>query len=76
MKNPMPKTHYRAALKHFGLTQGRAGWLFNGKSRTSGRRWAVQGAPYYAALILALMHEYDITPEDIERIGAKWRKGK
>jgi hypothetical protein len=36
----------------------------------------VQGAPFPVALILALMREYKITPDEIERIGAPWRKGK
>ena len=74
MKHPLSKKAYREALAEFGLTQGYAGWLFNGKSKTSGRRWAVQGAPFSTALIIALMREYKIPPEEVERIGAPWRK--
>ena len=47
----------------FGLTQGRAGLLFNGKSRDSGRRWAAAGAPYHVALIITIMREYELLPD-------------
>jgi hypothetical protein len=54
---------YREALREFGLTQGRAGLLFNGKSRGSGRRWAAAGAPYHVALIITIMREYELLPD-------------
>jgi hypothetical protein len=70
----MSPKQYRAALAEFQLTQGRAGWLFGGKTMTSGRRWAAEGPPYSVSLVLALMREYDVTPEDIELLGARWRR--
>lgn len=73
MVPPMSAETYRAALRRFGLTQGEAGWLFGGKSRTSGRRWAAEGAPYAVAVILTMMREHDITPAEVEQYGARWR---
>ena len=70
----MPGKQYKAALERYGITQGQASWLFNGKSRTSGRRWAAEGAPYTVALMIAVMDYYGITPDDIEELGAPWRK--
>lgn len=74
MKYPMTRKEFRAALDEFKLTQGRAAWLFTGKSDRSGRRWAVEGAPYHVALIIALMQEFELTPEHIQALGAKWRR--
>jgi len=70
----MSSKQYKAALKHYGLTQGHAAWLFNGKTRDSGRRWAAEGAPYHVALLLSLMYRCRLTPDDIEEVGAIWRK--
>lgn len=74
MKYPMSRKEYRAALEEMDLTQGRAAFLFNGKSSRSGRRWASEGAPYHVALIIALMQEFELTPEHIEALGRKYRK--
>ena len=74
MNYPMTKKEYRAALEEWELTQGRAAWLFNGKSDRSGRRWAAEGAPYHVALIISLMQEFELTPEHIEALGRKYRK--
>jgi hypothetical protein len=74
MKYAMNKREYRAALDEWDLTQERAAWLFNGKSARSGRRWANEGAPFHVALIIALMQEFELTPEHIEALGARWRK--
>jgi hypothetical protein len=71
---PMTAQQYRKALQEFELTQGRAGWLFGGKTLASGRRWAAEGPPYHVSLILTLMREYGIDPEDIEELGARWRR--
>lgn len=65
---------YKRALAHYRLTQGQASWLFNGKTRSSGRRWAAEGAPFHVALLLRVMHRYGLTPKDIERCGARYRK--
>jgi len=70
----MSKREYRAFLEEHELTQGRAAWLFNGKSDRSGRRWAGEGAPYHVALIIAMMQEFELTPEYIEALGRKYRK--
>ena len=74
MKYPMTRKEYRAALEEMELTQAKAAWLFNGKSDRSGRRWASEGAPYHVALIIALMQEFELTPEHIEALGRKYRK--
>ena len=74
VKPPMSARTYRLALKRYVLTQGQASWLFGGKTRLSGRRWAAEGAPYSVALTIGLMDEYDISPEDIQRIGKPWRR--
>lgn len=74
MKYPMSKKEYRAALEEWDLTQAKAAWLFNGKSDRSGRRWASEGAPYHVALIIALMQEFELTPEHIEALGRKYRR--
>jgi hypothetical protein len=74
MQYPMTRKQYREALEEFGLTQGRAAWLFNGKSVASGRRWAAEGAPYHVALIITMMRELKLHPDDIEEYGRKWRK--
>jgi hypothetical protein len=73
---PMSAKQYKAALADFKLSQSRAGWIFGGKSRESGRLWPSEGAPYYVALIIALMRKYDLTPDDIEELGAPFRKKK
>lgn len=75
-KRPMSAEQYKAALADFGLSQPRAGWIFGGKSQASGRLWPAEGAPYYVALIISLMRMYDITPDDIEEIGAPFRTEK
>lgn len=72
----MTSQQYRKALARYNLTQGDAGWLFGGKTRTSGRRWAAEGVPFHVALILTLMDELNLSPDDIENYGAKWRKRK
>ena len=79
MKNnnrPMSAKQYRAALEYFGLTQPRAGWIFGGKSKDSGRLWPAEGAPYQVAMIIALMHRYSITPDELEELGTVFRKGR
>ena len=73
MAYSMTKDEYLSALKELGVTQQRAAWLFNGKSTRSGRRWAREGAPYHVALIIALMQEFELTPEHIEALGRQWR---
>ena len=70
----MDNTEYRAALEEMGLTMTRAAWLFNGKTGRSGRRWGKQGAPFHVALIISMMQEFNLTPEYIEAMGARWRK--
>jgi hypothetical protein len=70
----MSKKEYRAALEDMNLTQGRAAYLFNGKSDRSGRRWASEGAPFAVALIIALMQEFELEPEHIEALGRRYRK--
>jgi hypothetical protein len=70
----MSKKEYRAALEELELSQGRAAWIFGGKSGRSGRRWANEGAPYAVALVITLMQEFELTPEHIEAIGARFRK--
>jgi hypothetical protein len=74
MLYPMTKQEYRRVLKDYELTQARAAWLFNGKSDRSGRRWATEGAPYHVALIVELMREFQLTPEDIETLGRKYHR--
>jgi hypothetical protein len=71
---PMSAKQYKAALADFKLSQSRAGWIFGGKSKDSGRLWPSEGAPYYVALIISLMRLYGITPDDIEEIGAQFRR--
>lgn len=71
---PMTPKQYKAALERFEMTQGQASWLFNGKTKTSGRRWAAEGAPYHVALLIALMDHFGITAEDLEVIGKPWRR--
>jgi hypothetical protein len=73
MANAMNREEYLSALKELGVSQQRAAWLFNGKSARSGRRWAREGAPYHVALIIALMQEFELTPEHIEALGRQWR---
>ena len=72
----MPAARSRDAIKRLGLTQAQAAWLFAGKSRQSGRRWATEGAPYAVALLLDLMEQCDINPETIEAMGQRWRQDK
>lgn len=72
-KRPMSADDYRQALASLELTQSRAGYLFGGKTMASGRNWALEGAPYHVALLLELMWMYDLTADDIDEIGAKWR---
>ena len=74
VKPPMSARLYRNALERYVLTQGQASWLFGGKTKLSGRRWAQEGAPYSVALTIGLMDEYGISPEDIQRIGKPWRR--
>jgi hypothetical protein len=71
----MDKTEYNKALNKLGLEPATAAWLFNGKSVRSGRRWAQQGAPYHVALLIALMQQFELSPEDIRQIGAPWLRG-
>jgi hypothetical protein len=73
--NMSPK-QYRDALARYGLTQGEAGWLFGGKSRESGRRWAAEGPPYHVALLLTLMQHRDISPTYVEKIAMLLHKKK
>jgi hypothetical protein len=73
-EQPMSAAAYRKALASLELSQGRAGWLFGGKTQTSGRHWAAVGAPYHVALLLRLMKLYDLTPDDIDEIGAPYRR--
>jgi hypothetical protein len=73
-EQPMSAAAYRKALASLEISQGRAGWLFGGKTQTSGRHWAAVGAPYHVALLLRLMKLYDLTPDDIDEIGAPYRK--
>jgi hypothetical protein len=73
---PMSAKQYKAALADFKLSQSRAGWIFGGKSKDSGRLWPSEGAPYAVALIIALMRKFDLTPDDIEELGAPFRRKK
>lgn len=73
-KRPMSAAQYKAALADFKLSQSRAGWIFGGKSQNSGRLWPSEGASYQVALIIALMRKFDLTPDDIEELGAPFRK--
>lgn len=72
----MTGNQYKKALAQFGLTQGQASWLFAGKSKTSGRRWAADGAPYYVALLLSIMFAYNLKPSDLEELGKEWRPAR
>jgi len=72
----MSPKQYRDALARYGLTQGEAGWLFGGKSRDSGRRWAAEGPPYHVALLLTLMQQRHISPQYVAKIGAPLRGEK
>ena len=72
----MSSKQYREALQRLKLTQAHAAWLFNGKSRASGRRWAQEGAPYHVALLLTIMRERHISAKAVEHYGAQWRKEK
>ena len=74
MSYPMSPKQYQAALDEFKLSQGEASLIFGGKSNRSGRRWARDGAPYHIALLISVMREYKIMVEDIEALGARWRK--
>lgn len=74
MSRPMSAKQYKAALADFKISQSYAGWIFGGKSKDSGRLWPAEGAPYYVAVIISLMRIYNITPEEIEEIGAPFRK--
>lgn len=76
LQYPMTKEQYRAALEEFELSQAHAAWLFNGKSKASGRRWATEGAPFSTALIITMMRVFELTPGDIEHFGRQWRKRK
>jgi hypothetical protein len=76
MDYPMSRTQYRQALADFGITQGYAAWIFGGKSRFSGRRWAAEGAPYAVALVISMMRDLKLKPEDIEKYGEPWRNKK
>jgi hypothetical protein len=71
----MDKSEYLAALNELGVSSQKVAWLFTGKSRRSGRRWAREGAPYHVALLLTLMQEFGLTPDYIEVLGRQWRKG-
>lgn len=71
---PMSAKQYRAALADLKLSQARAGWIFGGKSQDSGRLWPAEGAPYYVALIIALMRKFDLSPDDVEELGAPFRR--
>ena len=73
-KRPMSAAQYKAALADFKLSQPRAGWIFGGKSKNSGRLWPSEGASYQVALIISIMRLYGISPDDIEEIGAPFRK--
>jgi hypothetical protein len=70
----MTAKQYRHALRHYGLTQNHAGWLFGGRTKGSGRRWAANGPPFQVALLLDLMFHYGLTPDDIERHGQRYRE--
>jgi hypothetical protein len=72
--NPMTREAYRAALTEMNLSQDNAAYLFTGKTGRTGRRWAKDGAPFYVALIIALMRKYHLSPADIRRLGRPWRK--
>lgn len=73
-KPPMSPRQYKAALERFEMTQGQASWLFNGKSKSSGRRWAQEGAPYHVALLITLMDQFGITADNLETLGKPWRR--
>jgi len=74
MSNPMTREEYRDALAEMELSQDNAAYLFTGKTGRTGRRWAKDGAPFYVALIIALMRKYDLSPADIGSLGRPWRK--
>lgn len=73
MSPPMTARQYKKALARYNLTQGRASWLFGGKTKMSGRRWAAEGAPYAVALLISIMDNFQLTPDDIDELGAPWR---
>lgn len=76
MSYPMSPEQYRKALKEFNLEQGEASLIFGGKSDRSGRRWASEGAPYHVALLISVMRDHQLSVEDIEAAGARWRSKK
>ncbi len=62
----MTPTQYREAIARLGLTQVAAGEFLIGNPRTS-RRWASGDSPVprSVALLLRLMIEHDIKPDDL-----------
>jgi len=70
----MTREEYRDALAEMDLSQDKAAYLFTGKSGRTGRRWADDGAPFYVALIIALMRKYRLTPQQIGLLGRPYRK--
>jgi hypothetical protein len=62
----MTPSQYRQAIARLGLTQVAAGEFLIGNPRTS-RRWALGESPVprSVALLLRLMIEHDIKPEDV-----------
>ncbi len=62
----MSPQQYRDAIAQLGMSQVRAGEFLIGNPRTS-RRWASGDSPVprSVALLLRLMIEHDIRPEDV-----------
>ncbi len=62
----MSPQQYRDAIAQLGMSQVRAGEFLIGNPRTS-RRWASGDSPVprSVALLLRLMIEHDIKPDDV-----------
>lgn len=63
---PMGPAEYRKLIAKVGLTQQQAGWLLGYSDRTS-RAWIAgkQKIPGGVAQALRIMHQYQITPEEV-----------
>lgn len=61
----MTPAQYKKAIEELGLSQERAGeWL--GVSPRTGQRYAVEGPPKAAAMLIKLMLKLKLKPEDVE----------
>lgn len=61
----MTAKQYRAAIEQLGLSQRSAARFLRIDERTS-RRWAAEGAPPHVGLLLRLMIERGIKPEEVD----------